>query len=576
MKRNATVALSALSALLLASSLGLAGCNNSSTDTSSDSDATTTESADGYDLEYTDRDCDPSYDESAATKITLGDDSISVDGEGVSTDGSTATITAEGVYIVSGTLTDGQLVVDADDAKVQVVLDGANITCSSGPAIYVKQAKKTFVTLADGSENSLADGSSYELTDEDDDSGEPEAALFSKDDLTLQGGGSLTVTGNCKHAVVSKDDLVITGGTYKITAVTDGLRGKNCVKIKDGDFTIETGEDSVKSNEDSEEYKGFVLIDGGTFDVTAGDDAFHAETALFVNGGDVTVNTCYEGYEGQTIYIAGGNSNITATDDAVNAATGGTSGSDMQNPDDMGANHMQDQGMGPDGNGDMGNGGGQAPSEPGNGNGSGTGGTAPASDESASGTGLAQTAYAEGMGGGMDVDSSCELVISGGTLIVDAAGDGLDSNGSFTMTGGTVIVNGPTSGGDGALDYGSTASISGGTIIAVGSSQMAEGFTEGEQAFALVSAEGNAGDEVRILDADGNELATMTATKNFQSVVISTDGMTAGTYQLVIGSNSAEFEASTEATNAFSSNDIGGQMQPMGNGGGQQGGGQRP
>ena len=215
------------------------------------------------DLEYSNRDQDASYDDASATHIALDGSSASVEGDGTSADGATVTITQEGVYVVSGSLDDGQLVVEVpEDVKVQVVLAGAAIHNEDGPAIYVKQADKCFVTLADGTQNTLTDGATYTL---EDDSDEPYATLFSRADLTLNGSGALDVTSSYRHAVCSKDDLVITGGTYVVTAVEDALRGRDCVKILEGDFTLNAGGDGIKSNKDTKATKGFVSIDGGTF-----------------------------------------------------------------------------------------------------------------------------------------------------------------------------------------------------------------------------------------------------------------------------------------------------------------------
>lgn len=252
--------------------------------------------------------------------------------------------------------------VDAgDDDKVQLVLAGATIHNEDGPAIYVRNADKCFVTLDAGAENSLSDGSSYTL---EDDSDEPYATLFSRCDLTLNGSGTLNVTSAYRHAVCSKDDLVVVSGTYNISAVEDGLRGRDSVKVRDGVFTIQAGGDGIKSNKDDDPTKGFVSIDGGTFDIqagddavqgktlvrlaggsmtvaanddafhsdlemhlldasieaSAGDDAFHAETKLTVDGGTVNVTSCNEGYEAEKVYVNGGDTHIVASDDGVNAS----------------------------------------------------------------------------------------------------------------------------------------------------------------------------------------------------------------------------------------------------------------
>lgn len=314
------------------------------------------------DLDYSKRDLDASYDASSATVITLSGDSASVQGAGAQTSAAGVVISSAGTYIVSGELTDGQLLVDAgDDDKVQLVLAGATIHNEDGPAIYVRNADKCFVTLDAGTENNLSDGSSYAL---EDDSDEPYATLFSCCDLTLNGSGTLNVTSAYRHAVCSKDDLVVVSGTYNISAVEDGLRGRDNVKVRDGVFAIQAGGDGIKSNKDDDPTKGFVSIDSGAFDIqagddavqgktlvrlaggsltvaanddafhsdlemhllgasieaSAGDDAFHAETKLTVDGGTVNVTSCNEGYEAEKIYVNGGDTHIVASDDGVNAS----------------------------------------------------------------------------------------------------------------------------------------------------------------------------------------------------------------------------------------------------------------
>ncbi|WP_165173037.1 carbohydrate-binding domain-containing protein [Adlercreutzia sp. ZJ242] len=328
-----------MAVLLAAALLSLAGCAAgdpaaSSAAGASGVDASTSANAGGpseaalssdalainleaMDFDYSDCDKDASYDAAAATRVALAGDAASVEGAGASAEGSVITVTAAGTYVVSGELADGQIVVDAaSEDKVQLVLDGARIHNADGPAIYVRKADKVFVTLAADSANALTDGADYVL-DQDD---EPNATLFSHDDLTINGTGSLEVTSAYRHAVCSKDDLVVTGGALSVSAAEDGLRGRDCVKIADGTFAITAGEDAVKSSNDEDGSRGFTCIDGGTFDITAGDDAVHAESVLRVTGGSVDVATCNEGLEAEQVQVSGGEVSIVANDDGVNAA----------------------------------------------------------------------------------------------------------------------------------------------------------------------------------------------------------------------------------------------------------------
>lgn len=350
-----------LSTALALSCAGLLGCSvqgsengagggSESQNAASDASTADTLIADiaGMDREYTRRDNDPAYDEAEATRIQLNGATAAIesatgsDGANASFDNGAVTIGSEGTYIVSGALDDGQLVVDATNTdKIQLVLDGVDIHNEDGPAIHIKQADKCFITLAEGSVNTLTDGLGYTL---EDDSDEPYATLFSKDDLTINGSGTLDVEASYRHAVASKDDLVITGGTLNVTSKEDALRGRDCVKISDGTFNIESGEDGIKSNNDEDPTRGFVSIDGGTFAISAGDDAIHGEFAVFVENGQIDIATCYEGLEAQQVYVNGGVVNVTSSDDSINASSPGESTDDgfdgmgrMDGPRDFGA-----------------------------------------------------------------------------------------------------------------------------------------------------------------------------------------------------------------------------------------------
>ena len=275
----------------------------------------------GLDLEFTARDLDVGYEETTATKIRLEGTTAVVDGTGASWEDGMIRIEKEGTYVISGTLDDGEIVVQAEDTeKVQIVLNGASVTCADHAALYIPSADKVFVTLADGTENRLSSGETYQLGEED---SNVDGVIFSRADLTLNGTGSLTVEAAYKHAVVSKDDLVITGGTYVISAPNGhGLQGKDCVKIADGTFTLNVGKDGIQSDNEEDENRGFVYLAGGTFSIHAGDDAVHAEKQLIVEDGVIGIESCYEGLEGLSVTINGGEILANAKDDGINAAGG--------------------------------------------------------------------------------------------------------------------------------------------------------------------------------------------------------------------------------------------------------------
>ena len=272
-------------ALAAALCLALTGCQN--TDSQQEQDQTASSSAVSTGLTdpaglFSDRDLAGTYDESQAVSITLTGESAQCDSSAVSISGSQIVISDEGVYLVSGTLSDGQIVINAQDTdKVQIVLSGADITSSTSAAIYALEADKVFITLAAGTENTLTNGGEYVAIDENNIDG----VIFAKTDLTLNGSGSLTINAQAGHGVVSKDDLVVGGGTYTITAASHGLSGKDSVAIADGSMTITSGKDGIHAENTDDETLGFLYIADGTVTIDAQGDAISASGALQVDGG---------------------------------------------------------------------------------------------------------------------------------------------------------------------------------------------------------------------------------------------------------------------------------------------------
>lgn len=229
----------------------------------------------------------------AETAITLSGDSVRVDGGGATVSGSVITITQAGTYTLSGTLTDGQILVDADsEAEVHLVLSGVDITCSQGAPINIRQAACTYIETVSGTENVIADTENYVFDVGED---EPDAAIYSKDDLVLDGEGSLTVTGNYAMAIHGKDAVTVAGGALDLTSVGDGLKGKDSVTISGGAVTIDAGEDGIQASNDTDEGMGNVTISGGSVTITAGKHGVKAETLLAVLGGDVALTTQEDG-----------------------------------------------------------------------------------------------------------------------------------------------------------------------------------------------------------------------------------------------------------------------------------------
>lgn len=277
--------------LLLSLSLLLSGCQNTDTGSNGgDSASTGAESVAVIDTAalFSDRDLDGSYDESAAVHIQLEGETAVCDSDAVSIDGSRITLLDEGTYLVSGALTDGQIVVDAGDTdKVQIVLAGASLTCADSAAIYSKSADKVFLTLAEGTENTLTNGGSYTAIDKNN----IDSVVFSKTDLTLNGSGSLTIDAQAGHGVVSKDELTITGGSYTVTAAEHGMTGKDSLAVAGGDFTIISGKDGLHAENADDSALGFLYVADGTFTITAQGDAVSASGALQVDGGTFDLTT---------------------------------------------------------------------------------------------------------------------------------------------------------------------------------------------------------------------------------------------------------------------------------------------
>ncbi|MFR2835792.1 MAG: carbohydrate-binding domain-containing protein [[Clostridium] nexile] len=297
-------------AFLLTGALVLSGCSktNNSNETSSGSTSTDS-SAQGIDVSnmFSDRDKEIGYDEENSTVIKLSDDSTTCDSDAVQISGNTVTIIDEGTYILSGTLTDGMVIVDAEDTdKVQLVLNGVDITSAESAAIYVREADKVFITTASDSKNTLTNGGTYTAIDDNN----IDAAIFSKSDLTLNGAGSLTITAKAGHGVVSKDDLVLTSGTYQIDAASHGLSGKDSVRIASGSYTIVSGKDGIHAENADDTSLGFVYLADGTFDITSDGDGISAGNWLQADGGVYTVKA------------GGGSENVQKSDGEWQFGTG--------------------------------------------------------------------------------------------------------------------------------------------------------------------------------------------------------------------------------------------------------------
>lgn len=527
-------------------------------------------------VSYSDNDLYTDWENEEVTSIQLNGSTATYEGSGgVVVSGSTVTIKTGGVYVLSGTLADGQIVVDAEDNNtVRLVLNGVDITSSSSAPIYVNNAEKTVISLPEGTENTVTDGTQYVYDDVE--AEEPNSAIFSKGNLTINGEGKLVVEANFNNGITGKDDLKITGGNIEITAKDDAIVGRDLLAIKDGTFTITVGGDGMKTTNDEDAEKGNLAIEGGTFNITAENDGIQAQTSLYTLGGDynittgggspetVAANENAMGGRGQSestttttstetssskglkataeLAIAGGTFNIDSLDDAVHS-NGNVliEGGELTIATGDDGIHADSSVLTKGGNINVtksyeGIEGGVIAIADGN------------IDVTASDDGLNVGGGVDGSGMDMESSTSSDMMlqISGGYVSINAQGDGLDSNGNFVMTGGTAVVSGPTNNGNGSLDYNGTFEISGGLLIAAGSSGMVQASSDTSEQNGILMTypeTQSAGTLIHLEDSEGNTIATFAPEKEYSSVYISSpDLVKDSSYTLYSGGTSTGTE----------------------------------
>ena len=499
---------------------------------------------------------------SDAVKITLKEDSASVSGNGAYVWDGVVTIVRSGYYTVSGTGQNLRIVVDAEEySKVWIELNGVTMTCEDDACLQIEEADKVFVVLAEGTENSLQSGAAY--SDSAVAAGH-DAALFSREDLTITGSGSLAVTSEYRHGIACNDDLVITGGTISVTAAGDGLHANDSIRICNADLTInaeeegiqtdeenswlyiESGKLDITSTDDSIKSAGDITIAGGDITISSGDDGIRSDTKVTVRSGTVLINTCYEGIEAKIVEIHDGDITIYPEDDGINA-NGGSAGMNQGMFNPMGGSNEETAGMNMPVNRE--------------------------SEERPEGAETTdQTVSQEKPEKAENTDAEAEskaaetaeeethVLIAGGrvTIVNEAArdADGIDSNGSVIITGGDIRVSLTGSGTNNAIDYGSesgsTAVISGGTLVASGSSNMAESFDSSSQQVSIMYniSSGMESDTVMTLkDEEGTVLLSETIPCSFSSLILSCPELTIGkTYTLSL--NETEITVVPEEVNA--------------------------
>ena len=487
--------------------------------------------------------------------------------------------------MLSGQL-DGSIVVDSSkDDVVRIILNNVSIKSTDGPAIYIKQSDRTIITLDEDSNNTLADCQTYS-------DAEADSTIYSKDDICFNGYGSLEVYGNYQDAIVGKDDLKIVSGTYNIVSMNNGIKGKDSVEINDGTFTINAQNDGVKSTNSDDSEKGFINIEngifnieaehdgiqaenyiniengtfkiisgggsqnstkvgqqtdifirgqwnntvtqedtgsykgiksvnsiniqngefdidsaddaihcnsdiemnGGNFEISSGDDGVHADNSIYIHESQINITKSYEGIEASLITIDSGNIEIVSSDDGINIAGGNDSSSFMGRP--------------------------------------------------------GQNTFSN--------NSDCYLTINGGNIYVNAGGDGLDANGSIYINSGNVYVDGPTDGGNSALDYDGEFLVNGGTLIAVGSSQMAQSISQDSSVNGIdVNLNTSSSGAISVVNSSGEEIISYSPSKSYQNIIIGTNLFENNeTYELLING-----EVYTSFTVSDGINNIGNNFQ---------------
>ncbi len=541
------------------------------------------------------------WESNGAKMINLKTDSITWKGDGVSVNGNKVTISSAGTYIISGSIRDSQIMVSAGDNDiVRLVLNGVDISSSDSAPIYIAKAKKAVITLSEDTRNNLTDGKSYVYVNKDED--QPNATIFSKSDLTINGTGSLTVNGNYKNAITSKDELRVMSGSITINSVGDGLLGRDFVAIRNGIVYINANEDGIKSNNDKDEDKGFVLIEDGSITITSQEDGIQAETNIIMKAGDLKIFSgggsskgevkaengpgfggrgkgVREGVSGQGKSGQGAPEtgqavaadNSTANDSSSVSKKGLKAVSNLviengsliidSADDSMHSNHSiiinggtifadsGDDGIHADTSIEI-NGGNidviayegiEASTITIN---EGNIKIAARDDGLNASGGDDNTSVTDGQNkraGSSSQNNS--LIINGGYIYVDASGDGMDANGLISMTGGSVIVNGPTANNNGAVDYDGAFKITGGMLVAAGSVGMAQSpDSSSSQNSVLISFNQTmtAGTMVHVQATDGKEILSFVPSKNYQSVVISSPELKKGeTYEIYYGGSSS-------------------------------------
>lgn len=494
---------------------------------------------------FTKRDKKSDYSDDAV-RIRLTGTSATATSDTVQISGNTITITEEDCYILSGTLEDGSIVVNAaDSAKIHLVLDGVDINSNNSAAILVVSADKVVITLASG-QNRLSNGGSFTTYNDIN----VNAALFSKDDLSLNGNASLTITSPAGHGISCKDDLVLAGGNYIISSANHGLDANDSIRLTASTVSVEAGKDGFHAENNDDTRLGFIYIADGTYKISAQDDGIHAASSLVILGGDIDIPESYEGIEAFDLAIGAGNIRIIASDDGLNASNGTETvsndgfgervnnkagGVDREIPEDFEKapdNRMNKPDKSRGGRTDF-------PDNPEN--------VRPDFNPDTSNNFGNFGGNLGGFGGGFPNlgSGNCNITITGGNLYIQASGDGIDANGSLTVTGGNITICGPNYGDTASLDYDINATLSGATFIATGGAGMAQTISSSEQGVITVNVGNqNAGTTLTLTDSKGNVVLAQTPELPYSLVILSSPDLKSGeSYAFTIGTTTKTITA---------------------------------
>ena len=413
------------------------------------------------------KESDVTVDTGGATKILLDGSAATVNGSGAKADGSTVTVTAGGTYEISGTLSDGRIVVDAEGADVTLVLNNANITCSSSSAIFVYQAKSATLYLAQGTSNTLSDGSSYTYSDSYSSKAdeEPNACLYAKDDLIIAGSGSLTVNGNFNNGITGKDTLKIESTALTVKAKNHGVNGKDSLTLKKATVSVTAAGDALRASNDTDTALGYVVIADSTVTLESGEDGIQAETRVSIGGTTLTVKS--------------GGGHEAADSSSKNSAKGVKAGAELNIDSGVYSFDCADDALHADGNLTV-NGGDFTLTTADDGLHADNTVTVNAGKLNITGhEGIESTvvkindgaivinASDDGINAAKKTDGVTPTVeINGGEITVNMGQgdtDGIDSNGNIVINGGTVTVNAQS-----PFDYDGTGTINGGTVTVNG------------------------------------------------------------------------------------------------------------